>query len=247
MGKRKLLLAEGNEEFAMALERALGEHFAVRICTDAQAVQMLAPTFLPDVLVLDMLLPGMNSIDLLDDFLRAGLDPMVLVTTRFTDDDLVRLLMEYGVGCVMLKPCSVRKMARHIPHLSMRLHPRLPAVVDPRNRIAALLRSLRIPVKCQGYFYLLEAIARIAESPDQSFCKELYPAVAQLRSVGWESVERCIRTVIVSAWRIRDDRVWRQYFPSGSLPQKHPTNAEFICRLAQYISETPRENTDMRF
>lgn len=226
----------------MALEETLGERFTVRICTDAHAARKLAPTFLPDVLVLDMLLPGMRGVDVLSAFTAHGLTPLVLVTTRVMDEALLRPLADYGVDQVMMKPCSVQRVARRVEHLSTRLHSRKDDRRDSRDTISTLLRALRIPVQRQGYFYLLEAIARMAEQPDQSLSKELYPAVGRLRSVRWTSVERGIRTAIASAWQVRDQRVWQLYFPPNARePEKHPTNAEFIYRLAQQVSASEQD------
>lgn len=243
MGKRKLLLAEGNEEFAIALEAALEEEFTVRICTDDRSVRRLAPIFLPDVLVLDILLPGTSGLRLLRDFSEAGLTPMVLVTTRVIDHGLLRALYDYGVEHIMLKPCSLAKMRSHIQQLSRPLHPQATGKPDHRDQIRALLRELRIPEQRQGYVYLLEAIAQAIETPNPSLSKELYPTVGKRCNVGWTSVERGIRTAISSAWRVRDQRIWHRYFPPQ--PQgtaKTPTNAEFICRLAQSILDMSHED-----
>lgn len=239
MKKRRLLLAEGNEEFALALESALKERYHVRICSQAWAVKRIACAFLPDVLVLDVLMPGMDGCGLLSSLADAGLNPRVLVTTRVMDENLLEPLLGYGVGYMVMKPCNIAKVAEHIEGLSLRLHTNPPVEADYRSRISDLLQQLRIPVKAQGYFYLVETIARAVEKPDQAFCKELYPDVARLRNVQWTSVERCIRSAIQSAWISRDERVWQTYFPSKAHPaQKRPTNAEFICRMAQCICET---------
>lgn len=238
MEKRRLLLAEENEEFALALESALKERYYVRICSQAWAVKAVACAYLPDVLVLDILMPGMDGCGLLSSLAAAGLYPKVLVTTRVMDEALLEPLLDYGVGCMIMKPCNIPRVVGHIERMSLRLRSQPPAAADHRSRISDLLQQLRIPVKAQGYFYLVETIARAAEKPDQAFCKELYPDVARLRNVQWTSVERCIRSAIQSAWLSRDERVWQSYFPSRDQPeQKRPTNAEFICRMAQCVSE----------
>lgn len=228
-------MAEGNDEFALALEDALREDFIVHHCKDAPMALWMAQIFPPDVLVLDVLLPGTNAGELLKQFLATGLTPMVMATTEAMDENLLRPLAELGVEYVMRKPCSIQRAVEHIRQLSRPLHSSAPA--DHREAIAELLRTLRIPVQRQGFSCLVDVISLALEAPEQAFCKELYPAVAQQRNVNWTSVERCIRTAIDTAWRARDEQIWEYYFPADpGQPSRRPTNAEFICRMAQQIA-----------
>lgn len=248
MKRERLLLAEGNADFAMVLQDALKEHFFVQTCTDAWVIKSIACRYPPDVLVLDVLLPGMDTERLLHFLAGAGLNPRVMATTYAMDPELLEPLDAYGVGYVMLKPCSLRRAVEHIRELDCRLHPRIPVAVDHRSKISALLQELRIPVKSQGYFYLVETIARAVDNPDMSFCKELYPDVARLRNVQWTSVERCIRSAINAGWKVRDEELWQEYFPAEFwYEQKKPTNAEFICRISQCIREMAQREYRGRF
>ena len=95
--------------------------------------------------------------------------------------------------------------------------------------------SLGIPAHIKGYQFLREAIKLVIEQPDRinRITKELYPAVAKLYRCEPKNVERSIRSAIDSAWKKRDERIWRMYFPpdtSGII--QRPTNAAFISRLA---------------
>ena len=104
------------------------------------------------------------------------------------------------------------------------------------SQVSNLLLSLSIPPRLSGYAQVREAILIKARHPKYAITKELYPAVANACGCDRDSVERCIRTAIHSAWKHRDDRVWQLYFqpgPDGTIPR--PTNGAFISRLADSL------------
>ena len=234
MEARKLLIAESSEDFRIALAESLRGAYCVRECADGVEALHILKSFSPDILVLDLMLPGKDGISLLQEVAASGLQPMVLATTRFTSDYVLDTAGQLGVGYIMVKPCDVRATVARIGDLSRRLNP--PAVTRPnlQTAVSTVLLLLGIPTKLNGYGYLREAIPLMAQDPEQSVTKELYPAVAKLFHCESKNVERSIRSAISAAWSRRDERIWRQFFSpdaSGEVPR--PTNAEFISRLAK--------------
>lgn len=78
MDAMKLLIADGNEEFRRALAAELQGAYHVRCCGDGKEALSLLRSFVPDVLVLDLMLPELDGISLLQSAASAGLCPMVL-------------------------------------------------------------------------------------------------------------------------------------------------------------------------
>lgn len=229
----KLLIAESSEDFRIALAESLRGAYCVRECSDGAEALRVLKSFCPDVLVLDLMLPGKDGISLLQEAMEAGLRPMVLATTRFASDYVLDTAGRLGIGYVMIKPCDVRATVARIRDLSCRLN--VPQVTrpDPRSCASNILLTLGVPTKLNGYGYLREAIPLMAKDPGQSITKELYPAVAKLYRCEPKNVERSIRSAIDSAWKKRDERIWGMYFsPNTSGIIQRPTNAEFISRLA---------------
>lgn len=237
MERMKLLIAEGAEDFRLALAELLQGMYAVRECADGNQALDIMRSFMPDILVLDLMLPGLDGISLLQSAADAGLTPMVLATTRFVSDYVMDAVDRLGVEYLMVKPCDVRATISRIGDLSKRIkQPRLFSQPDPRTYVSNLLLTLGISTKLKGYGYLREAIQLMARDPDQSITKELYPAVGEICGGAAVHVERSIRSAIAAAWEKRDEQLWLQYFPAdGDGTARRPTNAAFISRLADSL------------
>jgi len=236
MERMKLLIADGTEDFRIALADALRGAYHVRQCSDGREALDQMRKFLPDIVVLDMMLPGLDGITILEMAASAGLRPMVLATTRYLSDYVVEASERLKVGYLMMKPCDVRATVARISDLGQRICQPLVTQPDPRNHVSNLLLALGIPTKLKGYSYLREAVLLMAKDPAQSITKELYPAVGALCNADADNVERSCRSAIANAWGSRDEHLWRLYFaPDSSGTLKRPTNAAFISRLADTL------------
>lgn len=230
---RTLLIADANEEFRMALAEQLKGVYGVRCCADGKQALSLAYSLKPDVLVVDLMLPELDGISLLQQIAQAGLHPMVLATTRFANDYVLAAAERLGVGYVMVKPCDVRATAARIGDLTEHLKPIVPASPDPHTAVTNMLLDLGFPTKLRGFDFLREAALETLRNPGQLMTKELYPKVAKICGGNAQQVERSIRSAIAAAWTHRDEQVWRMYFPSkGQGLLEKPTNSEMISCLA---------------
>ena len=147
MDAMKLLIADGNEEFRRALAAELQGAYHVRCCGDGKEALSLLRSFVPDVLVLDLMLPELDGISLLQSAASAGLCPMVLVTSRFYNDYILGALGELSVGYMMRKPCDIPATAARIGDLSRHIRAPLVTPPDPQTQVTNLLLSLNIPSK----------------------------------------------------------------------------------------------------
>lgn len=240
MNRLKLLIADGTEEFRCALADALRGAYQIRMCSEGNQAQSLLQSFQPDILVLDLMLPGLDGISLLHWAVDAGLRPIVLAVSRFITDYMVEEAGQFGVGYMMLKPCDVHATAARIGDLSARIHPPQMPVADIRTQVSNLLLALGIPAKLNGYGYLREALVLKARDPSQMLTKQLYPDVARMFGCEATHVERSIRGAIDSAWKKRDEHLWRIYFPpDGQGMIRRPTNGAFISRMAEGLKPDP--------
>lgn len=232
----KLLIADGTEEFRLALQAALPGSYEILSCTGGKEALALLQTDAPDIMVLDLMLPELDGISLLQAAAAYGRMPIVLATTRFVNDYVLESLDQLNVAYLMVKPCDVQATVSRILDLSQRVHPRADGLREPQSQAADLLLRLNIPTKLKGFSYLREAIPLMVTDPSQSITKELYPEVARICGSRATHVERSIRSAIESAWSIRNAVIWEQYFPSGSGGSpRRPTNAAFITRLADCL------------
>ena len=234
---QKLLIADASEDFRMALAEQLRGAYVVRVCGDGkQALQMLR-SMKPDVLVVDLMLPELDGISLLQRTVQEGLRPMVLATTRFANDYVVNAAVRLGVGYVIMKPCDVRATVARIRDLTQPEETVLPDEKDPQRLVTNMLLALNVPTKRRGFICLREAVLAAMEDPNQLMTKELYPKVAKRCDGNVKQVERAIRSAIVAAWEIRDEETWRLYFQPGKDGRlARPTNQEMISCLASHAA-----------
>lgn len=237
METRKLLIADGGEEFRQALKETLQGTYQVQTCRDGKEALSLLRSYRPDILVLDLMLPELDGISLLQNAMQDQSCPVVLATSRFINDYVLEAAGRLGVSYLIRKPCDIRATAARILDLSQCACCAPLFQSDPRSLASNLLPRLGVPPKRSGYRYLREAIPIMAKNPHLSITKELYPAVAALCQSDGNNVEHAIRSAIHTAWEHRDDRLWQLYFPpdaSGHIPR--PTNAGFILRLADSLA-----------
>lgn len=233
MEKVKVLVADADKTFADALGQTLSGVYHVRICTDGIQALEQTKSFLPDVLVLDLMLPGVDGITLLQKCNQWGLTPTVLATSRYVSDYILNTVQKWGVGYFVIKPCSAEAVLCRISDMVSGLRPTLFATPEPRSQVSSALLQMGFSTKHRGYSYLREAVLLMAEDPRQSVTKELYPAVGAQCGVNASQVERSIRTAICAAWDHRPEQIWNVYFPEGmEADLSRPTNAAMISRLA---------------
>lgn len=236
MGRLKLLIAEGNEAFRMALAEMLGDVYDLRLSGEGNEAMELLYGFQPDLVLLDLMLPGLDGITILERAVAAGVRPMVLATTRFASEYTLEQAALLGVCYVMKKPCDLRATVSRLSDLRQRISQSPGREPDPRVHVSNLLIGLGFAPKLKGYDCLREAILRMAQDRDQSMTKELYPAVAKVCGGDYKSVEHACRTAIQKAWAIRDKKLWQLYFPTDGMDgAKRPSNRAFISRLADAV------------
>ena len=214
MEKRKLLIADGSDEFRGEMQKLLRENYCIRQAKEGQEALQLLRSFKPEILILDLMLPGLDGISLLQNATQHNIHPVVLATTKLLSAYMTQTLERLGVGYVMVKPCDAGAVAARIGDLTANLQTPLFANPDPRTMISNILLNLGVPTKLKGYGYLREAIQIFAQNPSQTITKELYSEVGRRCNASVTQVERSIRTAIETAWERQDQQIWRRYFPA---------------------------------
>ena len=237
MEARRLLIADGTEDFVSALAAALRGVYELRTCRTGTEALELVRTYRPDVMVLDLMLPGLDGVSILEEVSKAGLHPTVLAVPKLPTDYVVNAAVRLGVGYLMVKPCNVKATVERVRDLSQQVEIAAATPPDPRTEVSNVLLSLGFSTKLRGYHYLREAILEMLRAPGQSVTKELYPAVGKLCDATGIQVERSIRNAISKAWERRDESLWQMYFLKGAGDLlKRPTNAELISAIANRLA-----------
>ena len=231
---RKVLIADGSEIFASALEDALRTQYQVQVCADGATARDLLSHFQPDVLILNLQLPHTDGLTLLQT--APFQPPVILAMTMHMSAYVEQSIAALGVDYTMICP-SVETVVLQLQNL-LKCYDSPEAQPDPHSKAAQHLHLLGFPTHLDGYQQLCIALPLFAQNPQQLMTKELYPAVAKLcNGKDGRAVEHSIRKAIRVTWEHRDNAVWRKYFASG--PRGHipcPTNKAFICRLAEILT-----------
>jgi DNA-binding response OmpR family regulator len=101
------------------------EGFRVTEVGDAAGVAaLLDPP--PDLVILDLMLPGASGLDLLGDIRRSASLPVILLTARAEEADRV-LGLELGADDYVVKPFSPRELVARVKSVLRRVQPMVPA------------------------------------------------------------------------------------------------------------------------
>ena len=117
----KLLLVEDDPAMQATLQRALGrKQIDVRVCGDGAAALAQWQALAPDVVALDLSLPGRDGLQVLADARAAGLrTPVLLLTARGTVGDRV-LGLNAGADDYLPKPFDLDELEARLRALRRR-------------------------------------------------------------------------------------------------------------------------------
>ncbi len=227
-----LLIADCNEAFLLSLAEEVQCRYRVLTCRNGQRALDLLRQEQPEIFVLELTLPELDGLTLLECAAAEGLHPKVLVVTSLPTEYVLDAAQRLGIEYLIRKPCSIRAAADRIEDLSRLLS--APSAVTHKDKLPELLHCLSLSVKHNGYDYLTEGACLFLQNPQQSVTKELYPAIARIFGCKPGHVERSMRSALEAAWERGEPAVWQHYFPGAT---KRPSNAAFLSRIAAALQE----------
>ncbi|HUP54641.1 MAG TPA: response regulator transcription factor [Methylomirabilota bacterium] len=197
----KTILVVDDEPRIVDLARDYLEHagFAVRTAADGPSAVAAVERDGPDLVVLDLGLPGLDGLDVTREIRRGSNVPVIMLTAR--DDELDKLLgLELGADDYLTKPFSPRELVARVRAVLRRADVTATSGSDELIRAGELVLDLpRMRAELAGRavdltpteFALLAALAR---QPGRIFTRsQLLDAV---HGVAFESYERAIDTHI---------------------------------------------------
>jgi DNA-binding response OmpR family regulator len=131
--QRRVLVVEDDPTIADAIAARLrAEGFQLRTAGDGPTAVDLALAWQPDLLVLDIMLPGYDGLEVCRRVQASRPVPVLMLTAR---DDETDMLVGLGVGAddYMTKPFSMRELAARVHVLLRRVERATIAARDPRG------------------------------------------------------------------------------------------------------------------
>jgi two-component system, OmpR family, alkaline phosphatase synthesis response regulator PhoP len=177
------------------LTRDYLEHagFAVLVAADGPAALKLARTRAPDVVVLDLGLPGMDGLDVTREIRRGSAVPIIMLTARADESDKL-VGLELGADDYVTKPFSPKELVARVRAVLRRAQ--LAQAPPDRTTVGDLeIDRPRMQVSVAGRRVELTAtefdlLATLAGQPGRVFTRaQLLDAV---HGMAFESYERAI-------------------------------------------------------
>ncbi len=194
MTNRTILVVD-DEPRIVELARDYLEHagFAVSTATDGPAALDTVRRQRPDLVVLDLGLPGLDGLDVTRELRREGSIPIVMLTAR--DDELDKLLgLELGADDYLTKPFSPRELVARVKAVLRRAD--RPVDASDIVRVGDLVLDLsRMRTVVGGTTVELTPteftlLATLARQPGRIFTRS--QLLDALHGVAFESYERAI-------------------------------------------------------
>jgi two-component system alkaline phosphatase synthesis response regulator PhoP len=177
------------------LTRDYLEHagFAVLVAADGPAALKLARTRAPDVIVLDLGMPGMDGLDVTRELRRGSAVPIIMLTARADESDKL-VGLELGADDYVTKPFSPKELVARVRAVLRRAQlaqapPERTTVGDlevDRPRMQVSVAGRRVELTATEF----DLLATLAGQPGRVFTRaQLLDAV---HGMAFESYERAI-------------------------------------------------------
>jgi DNA-binding response OmpR family regulator len=159
------------------------EGYRVQTAPEGESARRYLNEFQPDLVVLDLMLPGVSGFDLLQEIRQRGDLPVILLTARAEEVDRVSGL-EMGADDYMVKPFSPRELVARVRSVMRRSAKTPPSTamhfedleIDPSRRVVSVNSS---PVDLTAREF--DLLAFLASQPSQVFTR------GQLLDHVWDS------------------------------------------------------------
>ncbi|HEY1331690.1 MAG TPA: response regulator transcription factor [Actinomycetota bacterium] len=174
----EILVVEDEGSIAEAVRaRLASEGYSVRVAHDGPQALTAAAELRPDLVVLDLMLPGMDGLEVCREIQRDSWVPVLMLTARTEESDKVAGLA-VGADDYMTKPFSLRELTARVRAILRRMERiRQMPPMDPLERFDLLIDPARRRVmrdKEQVDLTPLEfqILVTLAESPGVVFSRD---------------------------------------------------------------------------
>lgn len=259
MTKISIGIADDNKEFCEILSDYFTDQENIEITFVANdGIQTVdgVKKYLPDVLILDMIMPHLDGLGVLENINNMDLPkyPKTIMLSAVGQESITQKATKLGAEYYLVKPFNLAVLSKRINQLfgeenedgASKLASIRTVVnnnVDKTNTdlevdITNIIHEVGVPAHIKGYQYLRDAITMVVSDMDLlgAVTKELYPAIAKLNNTTPSRVERAIRHAIEVAWnRGKIETINNLFGYTVHNDKGKPTNSEFIAIIADKL------------
>jgi len=243
----KVLMIDDNIELIKMVKEYFSDHANIEISLEAsdgvEGIKLIKENQSDyDVVILDLIMPNKDGIDVLEEMRKIKLEKKIIVLTSYSADEMIRKVSELGINYFILKPFELSDLERRIINCCDFTSSSNKTIDIYRNNlqisITKILHELGMPSHIKGYQYIREGISIIYDRPEVigGITKELYPDIAKKFDTTVSRVERAIRHAIEVSWNRGNWDLMEEIFGhSVDIDKAKPTNSEFIVTVADKL------------
>lgn len=246
----RVLIADEDKEFRAVLRETLCADERIEVIGtygDGNGLVQRIIQDAPDVVLMDLILPGADGLLVLRELNEAAPAkmPVIFVLSSFASQATMQECNALGVSFYLRKPVELHALVQRVCRYGgQRGYMRTAAVRVPNEeleiemRVTDIIHQIGVPAHIKGYQYLREAIIMTIHDMEaiNAITKVLYPTVAKKFKTTSSRVERAIRHAIEVAWDRGDVDTLQEYFGfTVSGTKGKPTNSEFISMVADRL------------
>ncbi|MTI79953.1 MAG: sporulation transcription factor Spo0A [Firmicutes bacterium] len=242
----KVLIADDNREFCELLKEFVKSQedltLAGLAANGIETLELIEQQK-PDVVVLDIIMPHLDGIGVLEKISSGttSVKPKVIMLTAFGQESVTQRAVELGADYYILKPFDFSVLGQRIRQLAQGVE--VSEYVTPKTKnldvaVTNIIHEMGVPAHIKGYHYLRDAILMVINEISLlgAVTKELYPMIAQKYNTTPSRVERAIRHAIELAWDRGNIEMMTKFFGyTINLERGKPTNSEFIAMVADKL------------
>lgn len=217
MSEINIVIADNNRELCATLADLIELQEDMKLIGTAydgiEALQIVEETK-PNVLILDITMPYLDGIGVLEKLAEFEQPPIVIILTAFEQEAMIQRLITMGASYYMVKPFDAGTLIERIRQFANKNQPSPlktiktseEAGIYASNRrekttnqleleVSKLFHEMGIPAHFRGYAYLRDAIIMAAKEVEVlgNITKNLYPRIAEKYRSSASGVESAIR------------------------------------------------------
>lgn len=262
--KTTILIADDNQEFAQTLAKYIHEQDdmeVIGIAKDGEEAIDMITNIMPDVALLDVIMPHLDGIGVLEklNIIKCDKKPMCIMLSAVGQDKITQRAVGLGAEYYVVKPFDIELLIKRIKELkNFRPSQNVNNFISKETKqqyveipmdgtknqenlealVTNIIHEVGVPAHIKGYQYLREAIIMVVNDIDviNQITKSLYPKIAYKFNTTPSRVERAIRHAIEVAWgRGQQEAVESIFGYTISAAKGKPTNSEFIAMIADKL------------
>ena len=250
MDKLRILLIEDDEMHCQQYAeyvKTKSDRYILQTANGCKSGLLLLKRFKPNIILLDLELNGGdgNGLDFLTESREKQLPnrPCVVIITNNIANRIHNRARHLGADFIFEKskpdysPETVISFTcQHLLGQDLSLQPNVMDEKSTKAAIARVLESMGINAGMSGKIYLIEAIYIAVEKTTVDLRHDIYVPLARAHQKSEQTIEKCIRNVIMKAWNTTEYSILAKYYTAQINPGTgYPSNKEFIAEMAEKL------------